>query len=366
VPPAIEPQNLPEEYNKGPEKPNSGHTTRRLSLLVLEGSAKINTMKTIQQAPIHKGTKVFVRGDLDVPIGNGTIQDTTRLDNTLETLRYIIEKGGFPIIGGHIGRPKGEYKEELSTKHILPYFIEKLGESTFELVENLRFDPREKENSAEYAKELADKAEIYVNDSFSTCHREHASVTGIPQCLPAYAGISLQRELEVLGKTRQNPQKPLVIIVGGIKLDDKLPVIHKFIHVANTILLGGKAGLHWTEDVPENLILPLDYAQDSLDIGPQTVELYKKYIAAAKTIVWAGPVGKFEDDKFFEGTKQIASAMAQATQENGAFTLIGGGDTLAAVKKAGYIDKISFASAGGSAMLKYLANGNLVGLEKLA
>ena len=165
-------------------------------------------MRSVKEAPIVKRTRVFVRCDIDVPLKDGNILNTYRLDNLLPTLKYIIEKDGIPIIGGHISKPGGDYREELSTKHLKPYFDEKLGKNAFELLENLRFDRREVTNDQSFAKELSEKAEIYVNESFATCHREHTSIVGIPMFLPSFAGLRLQKEIETLN-TLNNPKRPL-------------------------------------------------------------------------------------------------------------------------------------------------------------
>jgi phosphoglycerate kinase len=322
-------------------------------------------MTPILNADIKPGTRVFFRGDLDVPIENGQILEPFRLDSLLETLNYILSKNAKPIIAGHIGKPDGKVVEDLSTMQLLPYFNEKLGEGNFELLENLRFNPGEEKNDPVFAKELASKADVYVNDSFATCHRKHASIVGITEFLPSYAGCELQKEVETLGKLLKNPQRPLVAIIGGAKLESKKPVISVFLEIADFVLTGGKLGLDWKEAVPAKLILPLDYAGDNKDIGPETIKKFKDIISRAKTILWAGPMGLYEEEEFFTGTKEIAQAIAKASTEDGAFSVIGGGDTIAAVNKAGVANKFNFISTGGGAMLQYLAEGTLPGLDAL-
>ena len=327
-----------------------------------------NTLKTIDQANIQSGTRVFVRCDLDVPINSdGILGETYRLDAAVETLKFIISKGGMPVIAGHIGKPNGQSDPKLSTKHLLPYFNETLGEETFELLENLRFDPREETNDPTYAQELISqsKAEIYVNESFATSHRKHASIVGIPQYLPAYAGLRLQKEIETLSQLLENPQRPFVIIIGGAKLESKLPVVSRFLESADFVVLGGKLGQEWKTEIPENLVLPTDYAEDQKDIGPNTIARYIDIISRAKTILWAGPLGAYETPKFMEGTKNIAQTIIKATSENEALSIIGGGDTITACDQMELLSKFSFVSTGGGAMLQFLVEGTLPGIEAL-
>lgn len=322
-------------------------------------------MQTLTGAPIKQGTRVFVRCDIDVPIQNKVIGETYRLDNLLPTLKYIIEKGGIPVIAGHIGKPEGVFSEELSTKLLIPYFNEKLGENKFEILENLRFDPREEQNDDNFAKELASKAEIYVNESFATSHREHASIIGITRYLPSYAGFRLQKEIETLDKIITNPDKPLVIVIGGAKLESKLPVIDKFIQKADYILLNSLLSANWSKEIPQNLVLSSNSNLESKDINQETIEKFIQILSDAKTILWAGPLGMYEDEQYIVGTREIATKIAEITREKGAFSVIGGGDTIAAVNKLGLLDKFSFVSTGGSAMLEYLAEGTLPGIKAL-
>ena len=322
-------------------------------------------MKLLSEAPIKSGTRVFVRCDIDVPIENEVVGETFRLDNLLETLNYIIEKGGIPVIAGHIGKPDGVFTEKLSTKHLLPYFEEKLGARNFELLENLRFDPREEKNSDEYAKELASKAEIYVNESFATCHREHTSIVGITRFLPSYAGLRLQKEIESLNKVLDNPSRPLVVIIGGAKLESKLPVIESFKKSADQILLSSLLSANWSKEITHNMILSDNIDQNTKDTDQSTCEKFKEIIKNAKTILWAGPLGMYENEEFITGTREIANQISKATQENGVYSVVGGGDTIAALNKLGLLDNFSFVSTGGSAMLEYLAEGTLPGIEAL-
>lgn len=321
-------------------------------------------MKTIQSANITQGTKVFVAADIDVPIENGVILEPFRLDSLVPTLKYIIEKGGFPIIGGHLASPKGKFDPKLSTTQLKSYFDTHLGTGKYELLENLRFDVREEANDDTYAKELASKAEIFVNENFSTSHRKQTSIVGVAKYLPSYAGLNLQREVETLSGLLKSPNRPFTAIIGGAKLESKKPVVSTFLKVADAVLIVGKIGMEWKEPIPENLHLPLDYATDSKDIGTNTIAGYKQIIASSKTILWAGPAGLYEDDNFIVGTRELAQEIVKAT-EQGALSVLGGGDTVTAVNKLGVLNKFSFVSTGGGAMLEFLAQGTLPGLEVL-
>lgn len=321
-------------------------------------------MRSIKEAEILKGTNVFVAGDLDVPLENNKILDTFRLDCMCDTLKYIVEKGGYPIIGGHVGRPNGKVVASLSTEHLKPYFDQHLGTGEFELLENLRFDPREEKNDDAFARELASKADVYVNEVFSTSHRKFASIIGIPKYIPAFAGLRLEQEIKTLDELLTLPQHPFVVIIGGAKLEDKKPVVSKFIEIADYVLLGGKVGLQWVADMPQNLRVPTDYAEDQKDIGTETIGNYSNIISTAKTILWAGPMGMYENPDFIKGSKEIAEAIVAATQ-SGAHSVVGGGDTVEVLTTLGLRDGISFVSTGGGAMLDYLAYGTLPGIEVL-
>lgn len=318
-------------------------------------------MKSIKEADISNQTRVLVRADLDVPIENGKILDTFRLDCLLPTLRLLQEKQAKIIICGHLGRPDGKYVEELSTKHLKSYFDEKLGEGNYEILENLRFNPDEEENSEEFSQELANYADIYVNESFANSHREHASIVGVARILPSYAGLRLFEEVEVLSKVLKKADRPLVAIIGGAKIETKKPVIQKFLEISDKVLVGGRLGLDWKEQIPQNLLLPVDYAGEDKDIGPETIKLFSEEISKAKAIVWAGPLGMFEEEAFGNGTREIGNDIVNSQ----AFSVVGGGDTVSALQKFGILEKFNFVSTGGGAMLEFLVKGNLPGLEAL-
>ena len=322
-------------------------------------------MKLLIDAPINKGTRVFVRCDLDVPVENGVVKEAFRLDSSLPTLKYIIEKGGIPVIAGHMGKPDGKVDLNLSTQQLVHYFNENLGEGAYEILENLRFNPGEEENSEEFSKEIASKAEIFVNESFATCHRKHASIVGITAFLHSFAGFNLQKEVEALTKVMQNPEKPLALIIGGIKLESKLPVIEKFFDKADFIMLSSILSANWSKEITHNMLLADNKDVESKDINENTRQKFIWAIEKSRTILWAGPLGMYEDDQFIQGTKDIAEKIAERTQKDGVYSVVGGGDTVAAINKLGLMDKFSFVSTGGGAMLQFLAEGTLPGIEVL-
>lgn len=319
-------------------------------------------MRCIQNANIIPQTKILVRMDLDVPIEKDKILEEYRLEAGLETLKYIISKGATPIIMGHMGKPKGIFEENLSTKKLLPYFEEKLGKNNFEILENLRFDKREEENSKEFAEELAKDIAMYINESFATCHREHTSIVAITKILPSYAGFRLQEEISMLNKVKTEAKKPFVVIIGGAKLESKKPVIETFLKIADSVLVGGKLGLEWDKEVPTNLYLPIDYATDQKDIGEKTIKEFKTIVEQANTILWAGPMGMYENENFMKGTESIIESI---NNNKNCWSIIGGGDTITALKQLGNENSVSYISTGGGAMLNYLAKGTLIGIEAL-
>jgi len=318
-------------------------------------------MKCVDQASINVGTRVLVRCDLDVPVKNSRIVETFRLDSSLKTLNYISSRGGTPIIAGHLDRPGGKYSADLSTAQLKNYFDTNL-KGQYELLENLRFDVREEENDPAYSKELAQKAEVYVNESFATCHRKSASIIGVTKLLPSYAGFQLVKEVESLKKILTSPARPLLAIIGGAKIESKKPVIEKFAQIADGVLVGGRLALEEFMTI-DKVHCPVDYV-DNKDIGPKTLVGWEQMILNARTIVWAGPVGLFEDDRYSMGTRKVGEMVAAAV-ELGCFALAGGGDTVTALNKFGLFGKFSFVSTGGSAMLDFLVSGTLPGIEVL-
>lgn len=400
--------------------------------------------KTIKEVDL-KGKTVFIRVDFNVPIKDGVIEDDTRIRGAIPTIRYALDQGGKIILASHLGRPlKDKKKAEENglpfdeTKYSLfpvarklseligkPVHFEEngnirslvraLSDGEIAMRENLRLYAGEEKNDPEFAKDLADAVDVYVNDAFGTAHRAHASTEGITHFIDTcVAGLLMEKELEFLGKALNNPERPFVAILGGAKVSDKIPVIESLIErKVDKLLIGGAmaytffkaqgftVGKSLVEDemMPTaleieqkakaagvELLLPTDHqVVDSydpinsrkaiqieftnaglvgLDIGPDTADLFAHALEGAKTIVWNGPMGMFEEKPFDEGTIAIANAVAQAT-EKGATSIVGGGDSVAAVNQAGLSDKISHISTGGGATLEFLAGDVLPGVAAL-
>lgn len=381
-----------------------------------------------------EGKTVFLRVDFNVPLDESReIRDDTRIKAALPTINHLLEHKVRLIIASHLGRPKGQYKPELSLKPVAkrlselisrevllaPDVIgdevdrmkEDLNEDKVLLLENLRFHPGEKGNDPEFSQKLAIGIDCYINDAFGACHRAHASVVGIPSLVRQYAaGFLVEKEVEYLRKAIHSPQKPYVAILGGAKVSDKIPVIESLLKRADDLLIGGAmaytfflaqgydVGRSLVEEEKKdlalqayqkakekrvNVYLPSDHvvaAEASaeaetqtvidfpippnlmaLDIGPKTIEEYTDIIAKARTIFWNGPMGVFEIDTFSEGTMKIAEAVANTD----ALSIVGGGDSVAAVYRAGVSEKISHISTGGGASLEFIAYETLPGIEAL-
>lgn len=343
-------------------------------------------MKTIKDYNFQ-GKRVLLRVDFNVPIEGGKVVDGTRIEASLPTIEYLLGHGVAKIIiATHLGRPDGKVVEELRLKPVAEWLAEKLGFEIkqeddvytigpkIEMLENIRFDPREEKNEPSLAKELSQLAGVFVNDAFSCSHRAHVSVVGITKYLPSFAGPLLIREVENLTLAMHNPAAPVVVLIGGKKVEDKLPVIENL----KTKILGAKfliGGMVANELLTQKyydpqVVLPPDGLPEGAiegdpreirDLGPKTIIQFKKIIASAKTIIWAGPMGKFEDKQYAQGTKEIAQAIVQSDAK----TYIGGGDTIAAVNQFKIAEKISFISTGGSAFLEFLAGRKLPGIEAL-
>ena len=323
-------------------------------------------MKLLKDATVTSDTRVLVRCDLDVPLKGGKILNTFRLDHCIPTLNYLLDKGAEITLAGHMGRPKGVVVDALSTKTLKPYFEKKLINNKWELLENLRFDPRERSNDPTLAEILSSSADIYVNECFATSHRGHTSFVGVPSLLPAFAGFRLEEEVTTLGQCLNNPQRPLVAIIGGAKFETKIPAVQKFLSFCDYVLVGGKIAresqfLTWAKNIDSSALHSAqDYAHDGLDIGPRTIADFLKVVSTAKTIIWGGPMGLYEQG-YTQGTEEVASAVANSS----AFSVIGGGDTIAVGQTLNLLDDFDFVSTGGGAMLDFLANGNLPGLKVL-
>lgn len=384
------------------------------------------------------GKKVLLRCDFNVPMakdGSGVITDDKRIRAALPTIQYLLENNAAVIACSHMGKPKGEWKPELSMAPVAARLSELLGKEVILakdivgddakakaaalkpgqllLLENLRYDNGETKNDPAFAKALADLAGeggVYVSDAFGTVHRAHASTAGVAAYLPAVSGFLIQKELDVIGGALAAPKRPLVAILGGSKVSSKIGVINNLLEIADTIIIGG--GMAYTFSAAQGgkigdslleedwkqyalemidkakakgvkLLLPVDtviadkFAADAdskvvaageipdgwqgLDIGPKTVEMYCDAVADAGTVIWNGPMGVFEFEKFAVGTKAVAEALSQTD----AITIIGGGDSAAAVQQLGYADKMTHISTGGGASLEFMEGKVLPGIACL-
>ncbi|MHB0876558.1 MAG: phosphoglycerate kinase [Anaerolineae bacterium] len=384
--------------------------------------------KTVRDIEV-RGKWVLVRVDFNVPLDNGRVADDTRVRAALPTIRYLIDNGAKVILASHLGRPKGRVDPNQSLKPVAERLSELLGrpvqmapdcvgpevlamvarmaDGDVVLLENLRFHSEEEKNDVRFAAQLASLAQVYVNDAFGAAHRAHASTQGVTKHLPSVAGFLMEKELEFLGRALGNPDRPFVAILGGAKISDKIGVINSLLGKVDRLLIGGgmantflKArGLSVADSLVENevlgiaaslmeragtkLLLPTDAvvadAFDAnanskvvpvaaipdgwriLDIGPDTVRSYAAALADAKTVIWNGPMGVFEFPKFAKGTVAIAEALAKLQ----ATTIIGGGDSAAAVEAAGVADRITHISTGGGASLEFLEGKELPGVAAL-
>lgn len=316
-----------------------------------------------------------------MPIDAGIVGDTTRIEDSIPTLKLLRAHHCSCIILSHFDRPDGEPNPEKSLKPILPIlkthlseditFIDylpdlnqalNLSSSPIIFLENLRFWPEEEANDLRFAQTLAKFGDVYVNEAFANCHRDHASMTGIPAIIPGYAGLSLVKEIKVLQKVTLNPERPLVVVVGGAKLETKTPLINAFASMADAILVGGKIAktMQNQPNLPNNVFLA-SLTADSKDITPESATQFSQKILSAGTVIWNGTMGIFEDPAAKQGTTTVA----QAINQTHGFTLIGGGDTEAALTELNLEAGIDYISTGGGAMLTFLSEGNLVALKPL-
>jgi phosphoglycerate kinase len=331
-------------------------------------------MKTLKEAELS-GKRVLLRADLDVPLKEGQIGEDYRLKALLPTLNYLLkEKAAEIVIIGHLGRPNGKEDPTLSLKPVAVRLSELSGRGIdflpqlppnpsglipkLSMLENLRFWPGEEENDPKFSQKLAELGEVYVNDAFAASHRAHASIVGISK--PAYAGLRLEEEVKELRGVLENPARPLVFILGGAKTETKAPLIPEFAKVADTILIGGKLMFDPKLEKISRTVFPVD-AVETFDIGPETGKKFSEIIKSAKTVVWNGPMGKWEEEKYELGTRRIAEALA----ETSAKTIVGGGDTIAALAAFDLLEKMKYVSMGGGAMLEFLAGQKLPGLTAL-
>ena len=389
--------------------------------------------KTVRDIDV-KGKKVLVRCDFNVPLDeNKNITDNRRIVGAIPTIKYLLDNDCKVILCSHLGRPKGQFNKEFSLAPVakeLSKLLNKevkladdiIGESAKSLtanmqtgevvlLENVRFDSREEANDVEFAKELASLAELYVNDAFGTAHRAHASTAGVADYLPSVAGFLMEKELNFLGTTLENPERPFMAILGGKKVSDKIGVIDSLLEKVNTLMIGGGMAYTFFKAMGYNvgnsiceldkldlakelmekakakgvkLMLPLDtkigkefsadtesktvkYTEipdgwEGFDIGAETIKMYEEELAKAKTVIWNGPVGLFEFEQFAIGTNSIAKFLGSL---EGVTTIIGGGDSAAAIEKLGIGEKFTHISTGGGASLEFLEGKKLPGVECL-
>ena len=389
--------------------------------------------KTIEDIDV-KGKRVLARCDFNVPLKDGVITNDKRIVAALPTIKYLMEHGAKVILCSHLGRPKGEYKPEFSLAPVAKKLSEYLGtevklaedpevvgpnakamaaelkDGEVMLLENVRYRKEETKNEENFSKELASLADVFVNDAFGTAHRAHCSTTGVAAFLPAVCGYLIQKEIKFMGGALANPKRPLVAILGGAKVSDKIGVISNLIDKCDTIIIGGGMAYtfmkylghnigtslleeDWVEKAGQmmddakakgvNFLIPVDnkvgkeYDENTesrivssdeipdgwmgLDIGPKSQELFADAIKGAGTVIWNGPMGVSEWDNFAAGTITVANAVA----ESGAISIIGGGDSVAAVTKLGFADKMSHISTGGGASLEFLEGKELPGIAAL-
>ncbi len=376
-----------------------------------------------------RGRKILIRVDYNVPLKDGAVADDTRIRASIPTLKYLLDRGGILILCSHLGRPKGEVVPELSLRPVAKQLslllgrpvqfqpdsvgaevqqaISALSEGDVLLLENTRFHPEEKANDPGFAARLAAPADLFVNDAFGSAHRAHASTVGVAEILPAVAGFLMEKELEYLGDALGEPSHPFIAILGGAKISDKIGVVERLLTMADRLLIGGgmantflaaqgyALGESLVEEdsietakkilgesgdeilLPSDVVVgeafdadtsykvvPIDEVPEgwrAMDIGPVTVQTFTEAIKDAALIVWNGPMGVFEFDAFSEGTRAVAQAVADCE----GVTIVGGGDSAAAVRQAGLADKISHVSTGGGAALEFLEGKTLPGVAVL-
>jgi phosphoglycerate kinase len=347
-------------------------------------------MRKIQDVDVEN-KKIFLRVGFDVGIENGRAKETYKIKSAKESLDYLMDKNAKVALVTYLGRPGGKEDPKFSLSQLIPDIeeifgvkvkfvpdcigeevkktVESLEKGEVALLENVRFYPGEGgvakgDYDPEFAEKLAGGFDIFVNETFSQSHRDQASVTGVTKFLPSYAGFWLQKEIENLDKVKNNPEHPAVAIIGGAKIETKLPVISRFSENYDHVLVGGiiaNEALDQKIEFSEKVLLPVDFGGDRFDIGAETIKRYKEIISGAKTIVWNGPMGKFEEKPYDTGTNEILKAVI----ESGAFVLMGGGESVEILEEQNAMDKISFVSTGGGAMLEYLSGNALPGVEVL-
>jgi len=344
-------------------------------------------LKSVEEASLENA-RVLVRVDFNVEFDNlSQVAEHFRFDIVKKTIDYISQFPGAKIaILTHLGRPEGK-DLSCSTNRIVSSAEQSLGRKvvfvsdcvgdeviaaldTLQagavlLLENVRFYPEEESNDMNFTQRLATPFTVFINEAFSACHRKHSSIVGLSHILPSYAGFRLLEEVEKLDEVKSSPEHPAVAVIGGAKIETKLPLIHAFEASFDAILVGGKIANEALDQkivFSEKVLLPQDFDSDlRLDIGPNTIGFFIQIIKIAKTIIWNGPMGKFEERPYNIGT----DAILQAILESSAYVVIGGGESLAVLEKANVMNKIGFVSSGGGAMLEFLSGNILPGLEVL-
>jgi phosphoglycerate kinase len=331
------------------------------------------------------GKRVLVRADLNVPLEDGRVADDTRIRAALPTLELLLERGASEIrVASHLGRPKGP-DPAFSMRPVAEHLRGLLPDERIEVLENTRFNPSETKNDPEFARDLADGSQLFVNDAFGSAHRAHASTVGVAELLPAYAGLLLERELAELGKLLGEVERPFVLVSGGAKVEDKLGVLENLGGRADEVLVGGKMAeqIRSENPLPFEVVLPKDvvaasaFAADAetqvvpydelpegwlgLDIGPETRGDFAERIGRARTVFWNGPMGVFEWPRFAAGTEAVAEAVAEVD----GFTVVGGADSARALQELGLAARVSWLSTGGGAALELLEGKELPGVAAI-
>lgn len=345
----------------------------------------MHKLRSIKETDVRNKT-VLLRVDLDVPIKNSKIVDDSRLRAWFKTFEYLLENQAQIIIAGHLGRPNKK-TEELSLLPVASWLKKKLrltkkltlsqrnGFSGWELtddiffLENLRFYKEEEENDQEFSRKLASLVQIYVNDAFASSHRAHASIVGVTKLLPSFAGLRLLEEVKVLSQILESPKRPLGVVIGGAKIETKLPLVEKMHGFADYILVGGEIvendrvilKVSHEKVHSKSILLMADTLEDKQDITLRSVENFLQVLKNAKTIVWNGPLGQIEEKRWQKGTEILAEGILEIP----AFTVVGGGDTIGFLRKKNLLKGFSFISTGGGAMLEFLSGEKLTGLEVL-
>jgi phosphoglycerate kinase len=352
-------------------------------------------LKKIQKADLQ-GKNVLVRVSFNVPFEGKEIKEDYKIKSVKETIDYIIKKGGKVTMMSNLGRPLEFHKNnpgvEWMSKFSFRSIVSEIGEiletkiklipscdenvikkhhqefadkcDVF-LLENIKFYKEEKENDDDFAQRLASNFDVFINESFSDSHRGFVSTNGIAKKLPSYAGFQTQKEVKNLERVKDHPEHPAVAIIGGAKIDTKLPLIKSFTDNYDFILVGGKIANEAIDrdlDLPKNVILPIDFRDKGrFDIGDKTIDKFSDIISHASTIVWNGPMGLFEKEPFYTGTREILDAII----DSGAFVVAGGGESVEAINQSKAMDKLTFVSTGGGAMLSFLSGERMPGLEVL-